>query len=263
MLLTFALAASVAAGQPASKASAIPVLEVVPAAFAANPGVPLTLTLRDQDREVQAWPEVRWMLVRVASTQHNHDDAPQDARGARSVTIHTPGTGIIGVDFEPRQHQTTLADLRTFIAQRGRAADPDALQGEGAFAIQLVESTKTIVTCGGPEHAAGSSEAVSKSGQQVEFRPLMDPVTTPVGGDIAVRTYINGAGLGGARAFATHIQSGKVQEFTCDSSGIGHFTLDQAGRWRVELHDLRRKDDRSPWTLYSCTLNFDAPGVKP
>ena len=271
MLLPYAFAAAVAtaqpagrpAPQPASKAPAIPALEVVPASFTMAPGAPVTLTLRDQDREVPAWPEVRWMLVRVAATQRNHDDAPRDARSAASITIDTPGTGIIGVDFEPRQQQTTLADLRAFITQRGRVADQAALQGEGAIAIQRIESTKTIITCGQREQAAGSSESVSKSGQQVEFRPFMDPTTTPIGGDIAVRTYINGAGLGGARAFATHIESGKAQEFTCDSSGIGHFTLEQAGRWRVELHELRRKDDRSPWTLYSATLTFDAPGVKP
>jgi hypothetical protein len=272
MLLPYAVAASMAMVQPGARpaprpataaSAAIPVHEVVPASFTATPGTAVTLTLRDQDREVAAWPEVRWMLVRVAASQRNYDDAPQDARASASVTIDTPGTGIIGVDFEPRQHQTTLTDLRAFIAERGRVADPAAIQGEGAIAIQRVQSTKTIITCGRPEQAAGASESISKSGQQVEFRPFMDPTTTPIGGDIAVRTYINGAGLGGARVLATHIPSGKVQEFTCDSSGIGHFTLDQAGRWRVELHDLRRKDDRSPWTLYSATLTFDAPGVKP
>jgi hypothetical protein len=263
MLLPYAYAA-LAAGpalQPASKTTALSIPEVVPASFAAEPGQPLALTLRGQNGAALPWPEVRWMLLRVASTQRNLDDAPQDQRGQVSISLATAGTGIVGVDFEPRRHETTFEDLRAFVLERGRAADQALLQGAGPLTVDLVQSTKTVVTCGRADQADGQSESVSKSGQQVEIRPLMDPAATPIGGDIAVRTYITGAGAGGARVLATHVASGRFQDFTCDASGIGHFTLDQAGIWRIELSELRRAGNNP--TLYSCTLTFEAREARP
>ncbi|MEX2219011.1 MAG: DUF4198 domain-containing protein [Phycisphaerales bacterium] len=231
-------------------------LALRPASFTVQPGQPVALTLRTQGPEPEPWPPASWMFIRVASTQRNFDDPPRNARDEATATLDTPGVGLVGLDFAPGEVTASRPDLRAFIAERGRAPEDAPIAGDGQVALRRVQSVKAILRAGAPGQEVGASEATGKSGQQVEIRPLMDPLATPVGGDIAVRCYAASGSAPGARLIATHEPTGQRQESTADASGIARFTLTAPGPWRIEFHELIAGD---PPTLYSATLTFEAP----
>jgi hypothetical protein len=202
---------------------------------------------------------VEWMYVRVAGMQRNMDSPELDAQGRLFVSSGAGGVGLVGVDLHRREEETDLRALRGFVAQRGRVAG-ELPPGDGPLRLDRVESFKAVLRIGAPEAAAGASAATSKTGQRVEIRLLMDPSVSSPGSDVAVRAYVNGSGASGARVIATHASSGVVREVRCDGSGIGHFGLHAGGAWRVEMHELRREEER--WVLYSGAVTFEVPVVE-
>jgi hypothetical protein len=241
---------------------------LVPSSFQVEPARPFTVSLASARAQAEPWnnDEVAWMFARVAATQRNMDRPPLDAAGQPSLTLDTPGVGVIGVDLKPRDITVALKDLEKFISEHATARDKAAPPpGAKDARIRRVESLKAILRSGPPGAEAGRSEATGKTGQAAEIRPLMDPSALLLPSDLAVRAYAGSAAAAGARLFATHLSSGRTQEFRCDSTGYGHFNLDAPGQWRVELHLLavdiaqQGEDPGPPLTLYSATLTFEAP----
>jgi hypothetical protein len=255
-----ALPALFAAALLSAPPSSIPVRALEPASFTAQPGNPLTFRVTDDSGPLPwAGLQVDWMFVRIAATQRNMDEPPTDARGEMAITFPESGAGIVGIDFTARQATVPAADLREFAT--ARAMPGSALpEGDANVRLRRIESVKAIVRSGEPGPAV-ESVATSKTGQQVEIRALMDAAATPSGGDIALRAYVNGAFMPGARLTATHIASAKQTDIRCDAMGIGNLTITAPGAWRIELHHLRRVDEQ--WTLYSATLTFETPDAGP
>jgi hypothetical protein len=232
-----------------------------PAAHAAAVGTPVALAVSDGGERPLPWAQipVGWMFVRVAATQRNMDAAPVRHDGSVGLALPLAGVGVIGLDERSQVGTLDLAQLNAFLAERGRLNSP--LPEAGPVRLRRVQSMKSVVRAGAPGSEAGASEAVSKTGQQVEIRPLMDPGTTPAGADLAFRAYIQGSGAPGARLIATHAASGAVQDVLCDHSGIGRITITAPGRWRMEMHELRPGDEQAQCILFTATLTFDSPGA--
>lgn len=214
----------------------------------------------------------KWFFVRTGGTQDNFDEAPRGAAGGGDageahvarVVVPLAGIAVIGADLREEVVSVDAAELAAFCEAHTTVAEgaQGALKAAvGVQRVQRIESATTLVRIGERGREQARSAAVGKTAQAVEIRPLMDPLTMRVGGDIAVRVYVGGGGHRGARVFASSLGSGRVQEFTADRSGIGHFAMHEGGAWRIETHHLARgnvDDGEAPWVLYTATLTFRA-----
>jgi hypothetical protein len=286
-------AESVSADAVAEGPEALAVRHLAPEQFAAAAGVPRRVRLVDDaGAAVEEAGEVAWAFVRVAQMQENRDSLEAEEVGAGWWVLPTPAelpraielegaragglVGVVGVDLRPRVVEVSAADLRAFVNERGFIAAGE-LPRQGLVRVERVESFKAILRYGGDAGApVAASESTSKTGQQVEIRPLMDPAATPVGSDLAVRVYAAGGGVAGARVRAVHVASGAVQDVQCADTGIGLMSITAeggAGHWRLEMHVLRREEPvggvggredeagEAKWVLYSAMLAFEAPGA--
>jgi hypothetical protein len=300
--LVLAVAAPLAADQQPAPVAEPPGLYALRAPPAALQGVPLDIGLVRIEgggggRESPvSWSEhpVSWFFIRTGATQENFDDAPTppappippapppvppaappaEAQAlAATVQIPIRGVALIGADFQERVILLPAAALLALAKEEGLAAAAETLRDLGDIQaptqvrVRLVNSAAVLTRARGEAGVVGEqamSPAIRKSGQAVEIRPLIDPVDSLVGGDIFIRVYLRGAAMGGGRVRATALASGVAQQVATDRSGIGHFTLSEAGGWRLSLRHLARSDaddSGSDWTLYSGTLSFhsDAP----
>jgi hypothetical protein len=238
---------------------ALPVRTLQPSAYVINPGQRLALSVA-ADGAQQPWSaqHIDWMFLRIAAAQRNMDEPPVARDGTAAITFEQAGAAVVGIDFTASTSEPELADLRAFVTTFG-SSTVALPENAGRIRLRRVESVKTIIRSGQPQEAAGASEATSKTGQQAEIRPLMDPTATGAGSEIPVRAYIRGAAVASARLFATHEPSAITNEIRCDELGIGKLSIPAPGPWRIELHELRPGDAAGSYTLYSATLTFEAP----
>jgi hypothetical protein len=266
-----------AAAQPAADPLALHVLEA-PARVEAAEAVEVQLVRVDGVARTEvAWADrpARWFFVRTGGTQENHDSAPVAAAGdgpARAqVQIPIRGVAMVGADLEERIVSVPASALVALARDKAGITGPltplEAL-GDAVVRVRMVESAATLSRAGAPGQEQAMSPAIRKSAQAVEIRPLLDPLSSAIGGDIFVRVYIRGGGLGGGRIAATALRSGAVQRVVLDGHGIGHFAFDEHGPWRLTVRHLTPStppstpdDGESDWTLYSGSLTFHTSEV--
>ncbi len=200
-----------------------------------------------------AWPhDPAWFFVRLAGTQHNRsaEQAPPSSPHRSIFTPTGPGVAMIGLDLAAAEEWWPADALAKYTTQAVSPARVRVLRSLTALVRVLREDGAAV-----QDHTA-----TSKSGQQAEIRPLMDPTTIPPGGDLPVRVYTLGAGAGGARLVASHVESGERFEFAADSKGIASFTITRPGVWAIE--SICVEPPREPggdWTAAIATLSFEVP----
>ena len=230
----------------------------------------------------QATPD--WCFLRVAGTQENRDSLdvpaanpnPPDAAIEASVPIgqwplQHAGTALVGIDLAPVLVTGQTDSIVKWAASHvAKPKDLPPLAGAHTRVLH-VRSVKSLVSIaradGETEGASGTS--TSKSGQRVEIRPLMDPVTASIGSIVPCRVYALGDSLPGSIYTATHLPTGRVQRVETNDKGIGHFTVDAPGEWVVEfhhLHAMKGMEERfgrveADVVLHSATLTFLAGGT--
>jgi len=243
-------------------------------------GRPARLRITRFDGQPTAAP-TRWdtrpptrLFVRNEGTQENRENVTPTAgdAGVTEVTLPEAGAALIGAEFPPRVERVAAADFARVVNARlaGDARKAyDAKPPTGESRVRMLESATTLARTDTADGAPrrGSPTAVSKTGQRVEIRPLMDPSAIEVGGDLALRLYVDGDKRADATLVAVHIPSGARQTITPHPTAIANININQSGRWRLEMSAL----DPGPagadadWILYSATLTFEVPaaGVKP
>ncbi len=228
-------------------------------------------------------PTPDWCFLRVAGTQENRDALdvppanpdPPDAPVEASVPIgrwplQHPGTALLGIDLAPVLISAQTEALTEWAGSHVAKPKEVPLLAGANTRVLHVRSVKSLVSIaradGETEGASGTS--TSKSGQRVEIRPLMDPVTASIGSIVPCRVYALGDALPGSTYTATHLPTGRVQRVETNDKGIGHFTVDAPGEWLVEfhhLHAMKGMEDRfgrveADVVLHSATLTFLAGG---
>jgi len=237
---------------------------LVPSGYKAVPGERLNLSLRDFGNADAglAWDDtqIAWSVIRVAGTQENSDRAPraEENAPAGSIRINTAGAAVVGVDFKPRVMTLDAAAVRKLTEGR------TDIKAVGELEVRAVQSAKTVIRVGAMEPEQ-SGNVTSKTGQQVELRPVFDPTGMGIGSDIPIVVYAGDGKVPGARLTAMHVASGEKEEFVANGSAIGHFRLSKPGAWRVEVRHLGAvkpgpnvKAEEPKWVLYSATLTFEA-----
>lgn len=245
-----------------------------PASHAATVGQRVAVRVEQGDGKVvqpAAWPteSIQWLFVRAPGTQENREDVgPQDAKGnAIDVSLAKPGVTLIAFDTKPAELPLTGERFKRFarrvLPSETRDAVVFGLADTDQVRVRRVESAKTLVRVADPAGRPASHSAVaqSKTGQEVEIRPLADPTMVTVGSDLPVRTYVEGSKRVGVKVIATCVATGKTYEAISDSSGSCHFRIDAGGVWRIEFHHIAPlpNDEQADWALYSATLTFEAP----
>ncbi|CAG0951932.1 hypothetical protein PHYC_00245 [Phycisphaerales bacterium] len=207
------------------------------------------------------WPaDIEWFFVRLAGTQENRGpgDGPAPARGQpHRLSLGLPGAAMIGLDLKAATQIWPPAALSTFAARAG-TEDPCA---KSDARVQLLRSATTLVRVSDADgKPAADSTPTSKSGQQVEIRPLMDPTSMLPGGDLPVRLYMKGTAAGGGVISATHLESNTTQQATADSGGIALLHIERPGEYRLELRVLRPlAESDAAWQAGIATLTFEVP----
>ena len=222
--------------------------------------------------ERSAWPaSLDWAFVRVAGTQTNHDAlVPRDAKDSSvELVLESPGVAMIATDAAPRVETVRGSDLVEFLAARvGPSARPAGWRDAGAadsLVVRRLESSKLFVRVLGAEgFLPRSATAQSKTGQRFELRPLADPTSVRVRGDLPLRVYLPGDALG-AKVLARHVASGRTQTFLTDRGGTGFFSVTLSGLWTIEAHHVRRLEpgNGADWEIATATLTFEVPHLDP
>lgn len=264
------VAAAAAAAPPAAAF-------LTPATHTARVGEQVALRIRSgpaQSAQPAPWPaaEIEWLLVRSGTTQENRHQ-PRPAREGDdfvTVEIKDPGVTLIGADQRPAVRECTGRELIEFLnehvsrqlAERGvRPPAPDS-----TCRVRHVLSAKALIRADAGAAAQPSGVALGKTGQAVELRPLVDPTTAKVGGDVPLCFYIAGDKTAGVKVQATHVATGQVGVFVTDSAGSGFVRIRQPGLWRVAAHHAAplENDPAADWVLYTATLTFEVPkGAEP
>ncbi|QOI99889.1 MAG: DUF4198 domain-containing protein [Phycisphaeraceae bacterium] len=230
-----------------------PVLGV--SALSVAVGQPVTLSLEQPapgGATPLEWPDSpAWFFVRLAGTQHNRSADEALTREDRTRLIPaSPGVAMIGIDLAPANESWDAERFREFT---GDAAKPAAVEVHRS-ATALVRVTHAD---GSPAH---DHTPTSKSGQQVEIRPLMDPTSLLPGSDLPVRVYVRGVGAAGARVIARHALTGERVETVADDKGIAHLRITHPGVWTIESRSLvAPRDQGQAWIAAFATLTFEAP----
>ena len=198
---------------------------------------------------------VSWVFTRGDGAQSNQHRVQAEAADASALAMPGAGGGhVAGADFAGRTEVIETGKWAEFLNRRTAT---EGKRGAGQVRVRRLESVKVILLCGG----GGDGSPVSKTGQAVEIRALMDPTLTPVGSDVALRVYSDGAKIAKARLTARH-ESGQVQYLRADGDGIANLRITAAGKWRVEMHHATALagDPAADWELRTATLTFTAPG---
>lgn len=217
------------------------------------------------------WPAtpLPWVCIRGPVGQQNlHNvSAAQVGGSTRQVTPEPAGLTLIGANLAPQVATMSGAAFAAFLKQNVADYPADKLPAADATVrIRQIASAKTFVRARSSDGAAyPSSIATSKVGQDVEIRPLMDPTTTGVGGDLPLRTYVRNGSRRGAQVHATHVPSGKTQSTTTDDVASAVIRLNAPGLWRVHFHHVvpLTGDPQAEWELFTATLSFEVPATLP
>lgn len=149
---------------------------------------------------------------------------------------------VVGVDFEPREER--IAPAAWLVLTGEEIEEPRS--------VRRYESAKAIVR---EEPGGPSALTLTKTGQRVEIRPLVDPTSQAAFGDFAVAGYAPG-GAGGGRLTLYHQESGDRREARLDDQGLGRVQLGLSGSWKATLVVTRHlEEDR--WMLAIATMNFE------
>lgn len=239
----------------AAEGQAVRVLQ--PSAYVTDPGAEIELSVHEAaSGERLAWPgeRVRWMFYRRQNAVTNWSGADME-EGEVSIVAPEVGCAQVGVDLEPVVEEIGTEELSKFLTARGNGKVGEI--DEPSVAVRRVESMATLIRVrDGLTEGARSPIAVRKSGQRVEIRPLDDPSVAVVGSDVFVRVYVGDTSGRHLTLYATP-EGGAARGFVTDDKGIGHFRVDKAGRWRVEVHLLEETEGEA--TLWSGTLTFEVP----
>ncbi len=216
-----------------------------------------------QPARPEPWTDHRlaWFFIRGDGTQRNLSQVTAALDDASAVTLPQipQGCAVIGADFAPRIEILAAADWAVFLKTRSSAPPPEL--GAAPARVRRIESCKTILRAA----PGGDDSAVSKTGQAVEIRSLMDPTATPPGSDVALRAFVDGNKVAGAHLIARHIESGRTQDLITNPEGIANLRITDAGPWHIEFHRATRLagDAEADWELRTATLTFKAPVALP
>lgn len=219
------------------------------------------------------WPtDLEWVFVRVAGTQENLPELQPDRPGDASVRVPLVRAGVtlVATDLVPRLETWTSEALPRHLAelelQGHLLADWRASAESDEVRLRRLESHKLLVRSVGPAGwMPNSATAQSKTGQRAELRPLADPTSMQRGSDLPLRVYFPHGPKENVRVLARHRETGRTQAFLTDREGTGFLSLEVAGLWTVEAHQLRvlPTDGDAELELVSATLTFELPPWDP
>lgn len=214
----------------------------------------------DRARTAGAWPtsDFGWLFARQADTQANFD-APELAAGASerwSLALTGDGGALVGWDLPPRVEDVALAELRSFLTERGGASaltllGPDLRRESARVKLVRLESLARHV-----RGARADGIVLTKSGQRMELRAMLDPAAAGPGKDLAFKLYLPPGGAENVLVRAVQLETGAVVELRL-ADGVVRARLPVAGPWRLEAHRLRRAEGELE--LASATLVFELP----
>lgn len=261
------------AGSPVSAADSVKALFLHAPKSPARAGDSITLqVLRGSASDAVATEisadQVRWLFVRSSGTQKNFEPAEiARAVGTDGSIVAVTGperVSVVGLDMKPVVVSVSGRELKSFLSTHtARGLETGGTRGINAnrtYRVRRIESAATLVRVPGSD-AAPSAVAQGKTGQAVEIRPLADPTSLRVGGDLPIRTYVGGSKRAGARVLATNMIKGATREVITDAAGTAAFSVSTPGLWRIEFHHAEplARDSGADWVIYSATLTFEVP----
>lgn len=272
LLLPALLAAT---APPAAPPSTLTPLALAPDRFTHRVGDTLTLRLATPNGAADApapWSAapVSWFFVRVAGTQENRSAVQPiaDAQGDLvTIPLGHPGVTMIGIDFAPTVRTLTRDQLRAILDAGVTPSERDrilkALPEDKPVRVRSIRSAKALVQVRGDDpNFVDAQTTGSKAGLVNEVRVLLDPLTSLIGGDITLRLHADYDKAASTLAHVANLDTGKLQQFTSDSSGIGLFHLTDPGRWRIDFMTTRLPAADPPpdadLILLSGTLVFES-----
>lgn len=212
-------------------------------------------------RAIGVWPtsEFGWLFARQADTQANFE-APELAPGSTrwSLALEGEGGALVGWDLPPRTEEVALAELRSFLTERGGASalallGPDLRRENARVKLVRLESLA--------RHVRGShldGIVLTKSGQRMELRAMLDPAAAGPGRDLAFKLYLPPGGAENVLVRARQLETGKLEELRF-ADGLVRAQLPVAGPWCLEAQRLRRTEGELE--LASATLVFELPAA--
>lgn len=87
-----------------------------------------------------------------------------------------------------------------------------------------------------------SGDLGGKVGDRVELRPLMDPLTVPVGGEMSFRVYVDHASPRGVEVVASGPDGQEIRKKS-DALGMVRFDASMAGRWQIRATHASAQED--------------------
>lgn len=218
--------------------------------------------------EAQPWPaeQMSWAFLRLGGGQHNWDQLPRLESDPRSTKLwlDKSGTALIGLDLKPRIQTIPSKRLLTLLQRYGSVDDvlTQRVLARKQIRLKTLSSAKTLVRVAGVDgKVTPSSVAQSKSGQQVEIRPLADPTNLQPGSDFPFKLYYPQKNLFGQQIRFGRAQQGMQELEEAVRDGITFLQLTERGAWKLEasaLAELRPVvDGDADWALFSATLTFE------
>jgi len=213
-------------------------------------------------RTAGAWPagELGWLFARQSGTQRNFDAAEPRALDATRWALALEGDGgaLVGWDLPARVEQVTVAELGAFLGARGGAHvlptfAPELGRADERLKLVRLESLARHVR--GARH---DGIVLSKSGQRMELRAMLDPASAGAGGDLVFKLYLPPGGTETLVCRALQLESGASEELRV-TDGLVRARLASAGPWCLEVHRLRHAEDGLE--LASATLVFELPAA--
>lgn len=216
--------------------------------------------LLDDAREPLPWAgeRISWMFWRTGDRQENRHQPTADSRDGFPVELATVGASVVGLELDAREQVLDRAEFDRLAQAAGwsKGAKRPAIAPDGRVSIQRSASLVTIVRPDASDRRP-SPISVSKLGVRAEIRPLMDPTTMGVGGDLPIRVYVNGSSVAGQRVVAIEPETGTRRTVTTRQDGFADVRIARAGLWRLEFHRFETREQGLE--LISGVLSFAVP----
>ncbi|NUQ50201.1 MAG: hypothetical protein HUU27_09835 [Phycisphaerae bacterium] len=218
-----------------------------------------------------AWPAaVAWLFSRSPGVQENLESAAPAADGLVSVPTGRIGVTVVGLDLPPDEIILSAGAWESFRrAHLPRMRVAESAAERETIRVRHIRSAKSLVRvreagAGGASAAAASAdapsaEAVSKTGQKAELRPLMDATRLRVGDDLALCVYADNVRRTGVRVTAVSVAAGAEQRVDVGEGGLANVRITHAGPWRIVCH-FAEAAEAVDLVLYSATLTFEVEG---
>jgi hypothetical protein len=268
MRIPSALAPTVIALLAGAAASAQEAVFLSPQSFVIPGGQARVQLLSGQPAAAAATPwtadRTKWLFSRSAGAQDNlHDVAPAAADDFLAIPAGKSGVTVIGLDLAPQVLEFTADEWQKRASAMRPAGAPLENRSESGKRVRVrhLASAKALLRAGaaqGPD--AASAEAMSKTGQAAEIRPLFDPTVLRVGADLPLAVYADNIKRKDIRVAAASVQGGTVEEIEIGSGGLANLTLTHPGIWRIAFQVIEpapKVDSDVDWIVYSGTLTFE------